>query len=578
MTAQSSPRSGMARLLTEMLPCSDSTLRPVLEFVVDAVLRAVQDGHTGLALQDISDQAAGLHDWPAARVAASLREVLADGDAPLVRRGDLIQLARWAQREATLGAALMRRAAVEAPPIDDAWLDACISRLFTWEGRPPSGDASEPSWGQQVAVRRLLGRRIGVLAGGPGTGKTTTVVRLLAARMELATLQGSALPRVLLLAPTGKAAARLAQSVAAQVEGLQTEAVGKAAIPRVASTIHRALGPLDRTLQRFRYHAQRKLPVDVVLVDEVSMVDLDLMSHLMAALPAAAELVLIGDPDQLPSVGCGDLLRDVMMADTLEDVRAVLTYSHRFASGGQIGAVARSLLAGESGSLIEALGERFEDCVTIQQVRLRVCAAAREVFREDVDAPGMMTADARAARLLERNTSLGILSATRVGPTGVEALNGVIENDLMREGLAHGTSRRWPGCPIIVRDNAPECGVFNGDVGVLSEDEEGVLHAWFEDGSGGVRSVSLVRLPRYDLGLCLTVHQSQGSEMTRVLMVLPLRPNRGVYRALLYTGVTRARSTIDIVGGRAALREGVSRTVRRTGGLQRVMENLPAAG
>ncbi|MCB9666180.1 MAG: exodeoxyribonuclease V subunit alpha [Alphaproteobacteria bacterium] len=486
---------------------------------------------------------------------------------PLVLRGHQVALARYAAHERRLAEGLTRLATAGVPPLDATLLDASVARLFT----------GFENAAQQQAVRAAAGQALTVLAGGPGTGKTTTVVRLLAALLEQAAGAGRPLPRIRLLAPTGKAAARLAESMAAQVEGLSLDpahgARVRAALPVRASTIHRALGRRNAWGTRVAHDAGRPWSDDVVVVDEASMVDLPLMARLVDALRPGARLVLLGDPDQLAAVGAGAVLAD-LCAPGLEGPVAEgvvhLVGSRRFAEAGGVGQLARALHAGDGPAATALLGAGgalrsvvpagppARDPAVIEELALGYRALA--------------TAADPAARLAALG-AFRVLCAVRRGPAGVEALNRAVEAALRRRGWLEAPSGRpdeeglVAGRPILVTANDYDVDLFNGDLGVLDRDAQGQMRAWFATPSG-VRAVLPARLPPHEPCFAMTVHKAQGSEVEHVTLVLPDADHVLVTRELVYTAITRARAQVTVVGRPELLRAGLDRRAVRTTGLR----------
>lgn len=497
---------------------------------------------------------------------------------PLVLSGTTVALARYAHHERRLALGLTRLATERVPVVDEVVLDCSVGRLF--EGR----------WAnvhQEAAVRAAAHKGLTVLAGGPGTGKTTTVVRLLAALLEQAAAAGRALPRIRLLAPTGKAAARLGESIVAQRAGLALDPAHAAAvleaIPATASTIHRALGRRNDWGTRVRFGADRPWSEDVVVVDEASMVDLPLMARLVDALRPGARLVLLGDPDQLAAVGAGAVLAD-LCAPGLEGpvARGVvqLVGSRRFAEAGAVGSLARALNEGDTDAalaVLEAGGDaRLLRPVTRVDRDPAFLAQAVEGYR------ALCTAEDPAARL----AALGrfrVLCTVRRGPSGVEAVNAAVEAALRRAGLlGRGLVRAEDegldvGRPLLVTANDYDVELFNGDLGVLDRDASGAVRAFFPT-ADGVRAVLPARLPPHETCFAMTVHKAQGSEVAEVALVLPEVDHPLLSRELVYTAVTRARERVTVVGGAEVLRLGLARRAVRTTRLREALARAAASG
>jgi exodeoxyribonuclease V alpha subunit len=472
--------------------------------------------------------------------------------------------------EEELSRELLRRAAL--PP--DAGVDAQL--LERDQARLFGGTAEED--GQRAAARTAVLRRLVIVTGGPGTGKTSTVAKILCLLFSQAVRRGARAPRVVLMTPTGKAAARLTEALRASLSR-DTEALGLPEAARqalgglVASTIHRALGAPARGYGRFRRGADNPLPVEVVVVDEASMVDLPLMARLLAAVPSEARLLLLGDQSQLVSVEVGSVLGDICAgspeaADApLAGCIQRLTHSFRFCDDAGIGALARAINAGDADRAVARLraspdlGVRWIEASEASAVEAALAPLAREHY-----APALAAAD--PGERLRRLSAFRVLCAHRRGPFGVEALNPLLERLLF--GSAMGRRQSWyHGRPVMVQKNDPALGLFNGDVGVIARDaHSGKLRAVFPGPRGSLRSFSPAVLPEHETVFAMTVHKSQGSEFERVAVVLPDRPSPVLTRELLYTAVTRARAEAIIIGSEAVVRHAVCTPVRRFSGLR----------
>jgi len=500
--------------------------------------------------------------WRAALMAAP--EIVRTPDAshptPLVLDGDAVYLDRtWAHQRA-LVQAVRSRLTLPAPVVHAPALDGILDRLF---------DPPDPRMDQQrLAVRTALTRRLTVVAGGPGTGKTAVVVRLLAAFNHLEAEAGRAAPRVRLVAPTGKAAARMSESIRDRLEQWIPEEL-RAHIAPEASTIHRALKISPRT-GRPRFDQDRPLDVDLLVVDEASMVDLPLMARLFAATPPTARLVLLGDPDQLVSVEKGAVLKELTAASGVKPGLVILTESWRFAGG--LARLARAINSGDADEALQALAE--EPALTRLDVpdgdRTRgLTATLRDLvvrgYRPAVTAsdPASALASLRAFR---------VLCAHRRGGRGVQGVGPLIEGWLRSEGLIPREASPWyPGRAVLIGRNDHQRRLYNGDVGVLLPEvstPDGPLRAWFESAEGPPRSFAPAGLPEHETVFATTVHKAQGSEYAEVVVVLPRDPSPLLTRELLYTAVTRASNRVVVVGGESRIREAVSTPTQRMSGLR----------
>jgi exodeoxyribonuclease V alpha subunit len=506
---------------------------------------------------------------------------------------DRLYLRRFWSWQSRLSQALGVRARASGDPVDGALLREGLDRFFP--GGPPDGGAVD--W-QRIAAQLAVLRRFCVVSGGPGTGKTSTVVKMLALLVEQALAAGRTPPTVMLVAPTGKAAARLTESIQSAKAKLPVTPEVRDAIPEEARTIHRALGVMGGGTTRFRHDAERPLAADVVLVDEASMVDLALMTRLVAAVPARARLILLGDKDQLASVEAGAVLGDVCNAGdpwsysqalaaelvettgdqlpvdagspavrTFGDAIVHLRHSYRFGARSGVAALARAINAGDAEASRAALADpAFPDVILgapVPAAGLGSALRARvvETFRAVVAAEGPR----------EKLAAFGgfrVLAAHRAGPTGVAGLNRSIEQALARAGLLHPRGEWYAHRPVMVLENDYQVGLFNGDVGmILDLPVEGRV-AVFLGSDGEIRTLAPARLPAHQTVFAMTVHKSQGSEFTEVALVLPRRPSPVTTRELVYTGVTRAREVARVYGDAAVLDAAVGARVVRASGLR----------
>jgi exodeoxyribonuclease V alpha subunit len=513
-----------------------------------------------------------------------------DTSAPLVLdAGGRLYLQRYARYEHTLGALLAGRAR-RLDDVDLPLLASGIRRLFGLEAE------GSPMAGAQVLVACVAAlHALAVICGGPGTGKTTTVVKILALLQEQALARGERPLAVLLLAPTGKAARRLASSVQAGLAALPVSDAVRAAIPNEAYTIHRALG--GGISGRFRHDAENPLAADVVLVDEVSMVDLALLYRLSIAIRPHARLILQGDKDQLASVEAGAILGDIYAPEAAaawsrpfaEDVAALtgralevarperclhdclvsLDESFRYRADSGIGRLARAINAGDAATALDVL--RRPNGASERDARLFEPDAAGAPARalEGLVVAGY-TSFIQATEPAEKLAQLGhyrVLCALRHGRFGVEQQNHDIERWLAAAGLIDPSSTFYENRPIIVTQNDYSLGLFNGDVGVVVRDEHGRLRVCFE-GAEGSRFLAPGRLPPHETVFATTIHKSQGSEFDAVSIVLPETASALVGRELVYTAVTRARRRVDLFSPLEVVRGALSRTVQRPSGLR----------
>ncbi len=542
-----------------------------VRLAVALAVRAVRHGHVCLELDRLAAQ--GLTDddgqpvdvtLPEAdpwieRLAASpaVRQPDEVGPVPLVLDGRRLHLDRYWRHEQRLADGLLDAlgAIDDRDPSD---VDAVLDRLF---------DESEAGAGQREAARRVAGRRLVVLTGGPGTGKTTTVVRMLA--VLAATAPAGAPPRMVLAAPTGKAAARMAEAVRADVDRLGVDDTVVAHLRRVeSSTLHRLLGWNPGRPTRFRHDASNPLPHDVVVVDEASMVSLPLMTRLVDALGPSARLVLVGDREQLTSIDAGAVLADVAAAGRMADSHVHLTHTFRFGVESGIFEVARAVERGVVDDVLDALDGRHDDVRLVDAPGGDLDA---EVWTRIVDRARALGALARSgadpAEVLAAADAFRVLAPLRRGPQGVDTLNRRIA-----AALATGTDRLGThpvGTPLIVTRNDHVQRLYNGDVGVVVPDparDRGVVAFWAP--GGDVRLLATSRLPPHEPVHAMSVHRSQGSQFDEVIVVLPGVDTPLLTRELVYTAVTRARRDATIHGAAPILRGAIERRVQRASGLR----------
>lgn len=484
-------------------------------------------------------------DWLAA-VTASPAVTVGDGPGarPLRLADGLLYLERsFADQE------LVRRSLLERLALPDAAAGV--------PAPAPSADARAA--GQDAALAAALRRRVTVIAGGPGTGKTRVIARIVEA---LAAAPRPAL--VALAAPTGKAAARMGES-------LRGSGMGRAA--PAASTLHRLLGWRPGSRTRFRHDATNPLPHDVVIVDEVSMVSVTLMARLLAALKPEAQLVLVGDPDQLASVEAGAVLADLTAAAALRP--AVVRLEHNFRFAGAIQALADAIRAGDADAALEVLASGGEAVRLVPperadaDLRARAVAAGSRVFA------AAAAGDAEAA--LAALDAHRLLCAHRRGPHGVQHWSRAVAGWLAEQvpGYAADTEF-YVGRPLLMTANAADLGLFNGDTGVVLAGPRGP-EAVFA-GGGGPRRLSPYLLDGLQSVHAMTVHKSQGSQFRHVSVVLPPVGSPLLTRELLYTAVTRASAGVLLVGDAAAVRAAVGRPAARTSGLRQRLDAAARAG
>jgi len=503
----------------------------------------------------------------------------------ILDHADRLYLQRYWRYENELAEAIMKRG--EPADFDRELLRKGLARLF-----PPT--PGETDW-QRIAALAAVTRRFCVISGGPGTGKTSTVVKVLSLLLEQAEAAGAGNGlRIALAAPTGKAAARLKESISAGLD--KADAGVRGLIPEDVFTLHRLLGYLKGS-SGFRHNSDNPLPYDVVIVDEASMVSLPLMAKLVCALRQDTRLILLGDRDQLASVEAGAVLGD--MCDTggvhgfscefaslaavvagdavtvqpgigpLGDAVVLLRKSYRFSAAGGIGKVGALVNAGDAPAALAACLDPALADVSLATLP-PATGLADALAKRITEGFGAYLSEQSPEQAFAQFSRFRILCAMRSGPYGVEAINLLVRQRLAQAGLIKPHGRWYAGEPVMITKNDYNLALFNGDVGLILPDaeSEGELRAFFPSGAGGMRKVLPLRLPEYECAFAMTVHKSQGSEFDRVLLVLPDRDTPVLTRELLYTAITRAKNSVEMLATEQLFLATVERRVIRRSGLR----------
>ncbi len=565
-----------------------------LEAASRATSLATASGHVCTYLADIA--AAEKLDEDALRQALLESGMVgtpgALGTCPLILDDDSrIYLRRYFDYECRLARRLMEPSPSPASPIGKS-VQTLLGDLFAANVKRL---CDRLDW-QKIATALALERQLTIISGGPGTGKTTTVVNMLAC-----ILAGNPDCRIRLAAPTGKAAARMLEAIRKAAAHLPEDL--RDLLPAESFTVHRLLGLLPDSGD-FRHHASNPLPIDLLVVDEASMLDLALATKLVEAVPPSAHLILLGDKDQLAAVESGAVFSELSADPTLSkacvkrlsgitgipaariqcaapikatylpDSVVWLTENFRFAKDSGIGRFAAHVNAGEAEAAIEFLRSGADLALEwVDDANPAPSTASRERIvdgmRNYLDLAHVDLGNKPA--LFEALAGFRVLCAEREGPRGVVEINRFVSQHF-RGALEHpldsGSRSEWyPGRPVMVLRNDYVLKLFNGDVGIVLPDASDTLMVFFPDGDGGLRPVAPLRLPEHETAFATTVHKAQGSEFDKVLLILPAKPNRVVTRELLYTAVTRSRSRVTIVGGVEVLEKAIASPTRRYSGL-----------
>ncbi|MGR9046614.1 MAG: exodeoxyribonuclease V subunit alpha [Gammaproteobacteria bacterium] len=510
----------------------DKQRLPAFEALVAKLSYQQNQGHSCITL-DLPDR-----DMVLASGLAS-----ASGSRPLVLEQDRLYLQRYWAYEQRLARQIRQMTRVSFPVrhVSDA-----LDRYFT-----ESADATD--W-QREAARLAVGQAFSIITGGPGTGKTTTVVKILALLQEL-----SEQPlHIALAAPTGKAAMRLQESIGFNKASLPCSDAVKRHIPEAVTTLHRLLGARPPT-PYFRHDAAKPLPFDLVVVDEASMVDLALMSKLVDALKPGARLILLGDRDQLASVESGAVLADLTAA--LPGHTVELQKSHRFDRS--IKQLAEAVNRQQPEAAWATLQSADAAIAMLDQDLIEYIAERRKDYLR------LLQSGSDFESVIGAFNRFQVLCANRQGADSVDDINFRVEQRLAGKNLIQLAGPWYAGRPVMVTQNNSALHLYNGDIGLCLPDVEqgGRLMAFFQRPDGTVKKYLPARLPHCQTVFAMTIHKSQGSEFDEVLIVLPDRMNPVLTKELLYTAVTRAKKTVRLVSGENVFVETVQRKIQRFGGL-----------
>lgn len=538
-------------------------------------------------------------------------------DKPLILDGDRLYLQRYFTFEIQVAERL--KALSQAIEVDNPEQVAAILNILF------QGQAQQPDW-QKIATATAFSQKLAVITGGPGTGKTTTVTKL------LLLLCLSQRLTIKLVAPTGKAAARLSESIKASKArlaqelapyGEQLDLAQLTQVPEEASTLHRLLGVIPGSHQ-FRHHKENPLRLDLLILDEASMVDLPMMHKLLDALPPHARLILLGDQDQLASVEAGAVLADICaglkqsdgqasawrmrysrtkaqllsqlsgedLSDYIDeelalgDSLAMLQHSHRFKGDAGIGQLAGAVNRQDLQGVLKVWQAGYQELSWLEhQVSPQGNAGLKALMQQSVAQYGQYLTllnrlsaettedDSQAVEIITRFNDYRILCAMRAGEYGVDGINGAVTQALADAGLIHPQSEFYAGRPVIIQSNDYNLGLFNGDIGVILPDarQPGRLMAHFVQADGSLLKVLPARLPSHETCYAMTVHKSQGSEFQQVAFVLPPKPSVAqrqlLTKELVYTAITRAKGHFTCLGTQLVFEQACRQATLRASGL-----------
>jgi len=471
---------------------------------------------------------------------------------------------------------------------------------------PPSS-SGQTDW-QKIAALAAVSRSFCVISGGPGTGKTTTVAKILA--ILLSQSENPEKVRILLGAPTGKAASRLQEAI------VSTGLLQGMPAPPKASTLHRMLGTRPNS-PYFRHNESNHLAADIIVIDEASMVDLPLMAKLMQSVPISAQLILLGDRHQLASVQPGSVLGDICHSATmksfsdsfcrltseltgdslapllkynvdqespfLQDSFIELVQNYRFSPESSIARLAAAVKEGHADAAFDILHSGKHNEVVWSELPPSAEIAPRLLRWPGFEHYALLQHSLDPVAYFDVLDRFRILCSLRSGPYGMEKINTILARQITRQSsdiasrshsaASHPSLSFLPGQPLMVSRNDYNLQLFNGDIGVVLPDplRHDVLRVFFKKDSGSIHDIAPAMLPEHETVFAMTVHKSQGSEFDTVLLILPDQDSPVLTRALLYTAITRARHKVEIWGKKEIFRSAVKRQITRTSGLSEAL-------
>lgn len=593
----------LANFLTSKAQLNDEIIAKRFSFLVLSLSMEVREGHVCLDISYLNQQniepqiwldllSPSEQDWVIALEEAKLEQVVSNGKelSPLIFTQNKLYFQRmWFDEKQV--AYYFNHTTLDKTSFCLADLKNILNQLFI-------NNETIIDW-QKVAVAVALTRKVAIISGGPGTGKTTTVAKILAGIMLT-----SPNARIITAAPTGKAASRLTESLSGAIDKLSIASLN---IKAEAVTLHRLLGA--KTDNRvFTYNKNNQLHVDVLVIDEASMVDLNMMARVIEALPSSARLILLGDKDQLSSVEAGAVFGDLcaFIATGYSESRALelnqltgyqlsthqpvasitdsiclLQKSYRFNESSGIGLLANAVKEGHYLAVNKLLSD--ESLKDVQYYPLASQQAYQAVLNDCVTyykhyldmIKGQEILD--ITLILDKFAQYRLLCAVREGKFGVEGLNKQIESLLIENKLIHLKNKEewYIGRPIMILRNSINLGLYNGDIGITltAEHDKSKLRVYFPFADGSIKGFSPFRLPEHETAYAMTIHKSQGSEFDHVNIILPTDYSPLLNRSLLYTAITRAKKTVSIYATEQILSQAVKSQTQRHSGLVNLLQN-----
>ncbi|MCX8664845.1 MULTISPECIES: exodeoxyribonuclease V subunit alpha [unclassified Gilliamella] len=593
----------LALFLTNKAELNDDMTAKRFGFLVLSLSKEVRAGHVCLDLTYLNQQSIepqlwqelgspSEHVWKAVLELAKSKHVVSDGTdlSPLIYTQNKLYFQRMWFDEANVAQYFNHTTLVEDPNYL-VGLNVILNQLF-------SDNKEHIDW-QKVAVAVALTRKVAIISGGPGTGKTTTVAKILAAIK-----QTDPKARLVTSAPTGKAASRLTESLSQAIEQLSLSSLN---INTESLTLHRLLGAKEDN-RSFTYDKNNPLNLDVLVIDEASMVDLNMMARVIDALPPSARLILLGDKDQLSSVEAGAVFGDLCAFITngysiirakelslltgfnipsseqtvnITDSICLLQKSYRFDESSGIGLLANAVKDGESSVVRELLNDSLLSDIKYQELSSQ--QAYQALLQDSVNQYqhylNMINENSvdDIATILHKFSQYRLLCAIREGKFGVRGLNKQIESLLSQKKFIHlKNNETWyVGRPIMILRNSISLGLYNGDIGITlrAEHDRSKLRVYFPFSDGSIKGFSPFRLPEHETAYAMTIHKSQGSEFDHVNIILPMDHSPLLNRSLLYTAITRAKKTVSIYATEDIIQQAIKSQTQRHSGLVNLLLN-----